>query len=133
MTAALAARLIVTAIAAGQGIVPLFIDLNRTHATNPLWTGHARFHLVWQAFTALPASAAAVTLLWSPGPWLRGRFYLAVFLTASSMIGFAIATASRRLYGGTLHDPNGIQPARFRIGSRRIAVDLNLAIVALAS
>jgi len=41
MSASLLARLMVTAVAAGQGITPLFIDLNRTHATNPLWPGHA--------------------------------------------------------------------------------------------
>lgn len=46
MNAVHAARLLVAAIAAGQGILPVFIDLNRTHATNSLWPGHARFHLV---------------------------------------------------------------------------------------
>ena len=31
-----------------QGLATVAIDLNRTHATNPDWPGHARFHLVWQ-------------------------------------------------------------------------------------
>src|SRR3954466_2219730 len=107
MTAALAARLIVTALAAGQGILPVFIDLNRTHATNPLWPGHARFHLVQQVFTVLPAAAIEVALLWFPGPAMVERFYLAALLAATSLAGFLVATLARSLYGGTLHDPNG--------------------------
>jgi len=133
MTAAFVARLIVSSIAAGQGILPVFIDLNRTHATNPLWPGHARFHLVWQTFTVLPTSAIAVALLWWPGAAVGERFYLAVLLTATSLAGFFTATLTRSMYGGTLHDPNGIQPARVRVGSRTILFDLNLAIVCVAA
>ena len=133
MTTATVARLIVSGIAAGQGIVPLFIDLNRTHATNPLWPGHARFHVVWQAFTTLPISAITMALLWCPGAGQRERFFLAVLLTATSLTGFLVATLARPLYGGTLHDPNGIQPLRLRLGSTEIAIDLNLAIVIVAS
>jgi hypothetical protein len=133
MNAALVARWIVSAIAAGQGIAPLFIDLNRTHATNPLWPGHARFHVVWQAFTVLPASALGLALLWWPGAALRDRFYLAALLTATPLVGFLIAAIARPLYGGTLHDPNGIQPVRVRLGSRAIQIDMNLSIVLAAS
>ena len=133
MTAAFVARLIVSAISAGQGTLPLVIDVNRTHASNPLWPGHARFHVVWQAFNVLPTSAIAVTLLWWPGAALLERFYLAVLLTATSLAGFLVAVLSRRLYCGSLHDPNGIQPARLRLGSREVIFDMNLALVILAA
>jgi hypothetical protein len=133
MTAALAARWIVTAIAAGQGVMPVVIDLNRTHATNPLWPGHARFHLVQQVFTLLPAAVIEVALLWWPGHAMRERFYLAAVLAATSLVGFLVATLARPLYGGRLHDPNGIQPVRFRVGSRLIKFDMNVPIVALAT
>ena len=133
MTAALVARWIVTAIAASQGIMPVFIDLNRTHATNTLWPGHARFHLIQQVFTLLPAAMIEVSLLWWPGPALRERFYLAAVLTATSLAGFLAAAVARPLYSGTLHDPNGIQPVRLRVGSRLIRFDMNLPIVALAT
>lgn len=133
MTAAFAARLIVSAVAAGQGALPVFIDLNRTHATNPLWPGHARFHLVQQVFTLLPAAIIEVVLLWWPGPGMRGRFYLAALLTATSLGGFLMATLARTHYGGTLHDPNGIQPVSVRLGSRKIVFDLNLPLVIGAS
>lgn len=133
MTAALAARCMVSAIAAGQGILPVFIDLNRTHATNPLWPGHARFHLVQQVFTLLPAALIEVALLWCPGPAARARFYLVALLTATSLAGFLVAAVTRSLYGGTLHDPNGIQPLRMHFGSREFVFDMNVPIVAAAS
>jgi hypothetical protein len=133
MTAAFVARWIVTAIAAGQGIAPVFIDLNRTHATNPLWPGHARFHLVHQVFTLLPVAALEVALLWWPGRTMQGRFYVAALLTATPLAGFFVATLARPLYRGTLHDPNGIQPQRVRVGSRTIVIDMNLAIVTVAA
>jgi hypothetical protein len=133
MTVAFFSRVIVTAIAAGQGIMPVFIDLNRTHATNPLWTGHARLHLVQQVFTLLPAAAIEVGLLWWPGPILHARFYLAALLTATSLTGFLVAVLTRSLYDGTLRDPNGIPPMRFHLGSRIIVFDMNVPIVTLAS
>src|SRR6266567_2333338 len=128
MTSALASRWIVTAIAAGQGIAPVFIDLNRTHATNPMWPGHARFHLVQQVFTLLPAAAIEVALLWCPGRAMHGRFYVAALLTATPLAGFLVAALTRPLYRGTLHDPNGIQPLRMHLGSRLIVFDLNVPI-----
>jgi hypothetical protein len=133
MTAAFFARATVTAIAAGQGIMPVFIDLNRTHASNPLWTGHARFHLVQQVFTLLPAAAIEVALLWCPGPLFHARFYLAALLTATPLAGFLVAAYTRPLYGGALRDPNGIQPLRLRIAGRLTGFDLNVPIVLLAS
>jgi hypothetical protein len=133
MTAAFFARAIVTAIAAGQGIMPVFIDLNRTHATNPLWTGHARFHLVQQVFTLLPAAVIEVALLWYPGGAFHARFYLAALLTATSLAGFLVAACTRTLYGGTLHDPKGMRPVRLCIGSRTVVFDLNVPIVLLAA
>jgi hypothetical protein len=133
MTAAFLARAIVTAIAGGQGIMPVFIDLNHTHATNPLWTGHARFHLVQQVFTLLPAAAIELSLLWYPGADFHARFYVAALLAATSLAGFLVAVIARPLYGGTLHDPNGMQPIRIRIGSPLIVFDLNVPIVLFAT
>jgi hypothetical protein len=133
MSAAFLARAIVTAIAGGQGIMPVFIDLNRTHATNPLWTGHARFHLVQQVFTLLPAAAIELVLLWYPGVAFHARFYLAALLAATSLAGFLGAVIARPLYGGTLHDPNGMKPLRFRVGARLMVFDLNVPIVLLAA
>jgi len=133
MHAPLLARTVLTALAAGQGLAPLFIDLNRTHAAHPLWPGHARFHVVWQTFTQALASAAVVALIWWPGPGVSQRFYLAAILTAIPLAGFLIALFARRLYAGTLHDPNGIAPVRLRIGSRTMDLDMNAVLVTVAS
>jgi hypothetical protein len=122
-----------TALAAGQGLAPLFIDLNRTHATNPQWTGHARFHLVWQTFTLTLAAAAEVALIWWPASGLSQRFYLAAILTAIPMAAFIAAQFSRALYGGTLHDPNGIPPARIRTHTGVVEFDLNTVVIIVAA
>jgi hypothetical protein len=133
MTASFAARLIVGAVASAQGVMPLFIDLNRTHATNPLWTGHARFHLVQQVSTGLLVAAIEVGLLGWPGRGFESRFYLAALLTATSLAGFLLAVLSRQLYGGTLRDPNGYRPVRMRVGVQTVELDLNVAIVFVAA
>jgi len=129
MSASLLARLMVTAVAAGQGITPLFIDLNRTHATNPLWPGHARFHVVWQTFDLLFVGLASVALIWVPLPESRQFFYLASLLTALPMLAFLVALFTRKTYRGALHDPNGIQPVRIRIGGNIREFDMNLVLI----
>jgi hypothetical protein len=122
-----------TALAAGQGLTPLFIDLNRTHATNPLWPGHARFHVVWQTFQLTFAAVVEVALIWMSGPVPRQRFYLAAMLTSIPMISFAIAAFTRKMYSGTFHDANGIQPVRVRINGRVRELDMNATLVAIGA
>jgi hypothetical protein len=132
MQAAFLARMMVTALAAGQGLAPLFIDLNRTHATHPRWPRHARFHVVWQTFTATFGAAATVALIWWAGPGESRRFYFAAILTAIPLGGFLVALCSRRLYGGALHDPDGILPIHIRAAGKLFEIDLNAVIVAFA-
>lgn len=129
MSGVFLARLILTATAALQGLAPLGIDLNRTHATHPAWPGHARFHVVWQSFASFFLAIPEVALVWWPGPGLRMRFWLAAILTATSMLGFVVAFVSRRLYQGTLHDPGGIPPLRFHACSTLLEIDGNALMV----
>lgn len=129
MSSSLLARMMVTSVAGGQGITPLFIDLNRTHATNPLWPGHARFHVVWQTFTVTLASFVELALIWWPPFSSRLFFYLAALLSALPMCGFIVAMLARKIYSGTLHDPNGIQPVRFSLAGKTREVDMNVVLV----
>jgi hypothetical protein len=41
----LMARALVTFATIGYGVLTVKADFNKTHATNPLWTGHTRFHV----------------------------------------------------------------------------------------
>jgi hypothetical protein len=127
-----AADILLTGVCGIQGLATLAIDLNRTHATNPQWPGHARFHVVWQSMSIALLSALELCLIWWDGPFAAQRFYLAACLASVSCFGFLLAFLGRRLYGGTLSDPNGIPPARISIAGRTVSVDLNLAAVVAA-
>ena len=121
----------VTAVAAGQGVTPQFVDLNRTHATNPLWTGHARFHVVDQTVVMALLATVEVALLWWIAPGSRFSFYLTTLLTAAPISGFLIATFTRGMYDGTLRDPNGVKPLRIHIRKRLHEIDVNAVLVSV--
>jgi hypothetical protein len=112
-----------------QGIAMVAIDLNRTHATNPRWVGHARFHVVWQTLTMALLAAVELGLLWRGYVGEERGFYLAMLLAGLSPVAFLGSCATRRGFGGTLSDANGILPKRVVIGRRVVLVDLNLAAV----
>jgi hypothetical protein len=124
----LLARVALSCLCGIQAIATVAIDFNRTHATNPLWTGHARFHLVWQSATIVFLSALELLLIWFSGLNDTPAFYLALVLAALSPLGFLTAYVSRRRYAGTLSDPNGIPSARVRLFGDVRAIDMNLAI-----
>lgn len=131
MSRAEAARVLLALFCLIQGLATAAIDLNRTHATNPLWPGHARFHLVWQvAGAAIMAIVEVVLLLWR-GPAYEERFYLAALLAVVPLLSFLIALLFRRFYAGSLQDPNGIPRARLALLGRVWRIDMNVfAVVA---
>ncbi len=51
-----------------QGLGTMAVDLNRTHATNPEWPGHARFHLLWQVMIVAVPALLEVVLVLAAGP-----------------------------------------------------------------
>jgi hypothetical protein len=128
----LLAQVALSFLCAVQGLATLAIDFNRTHATNPLWPGHARFHLVWQSISIALLSILEIVLIWWQGPYQRENFYLASILAAVSPLGFILAWMGRRIFGGTLSDPNGIPPVRLMLSGRQFCIDLNLAAVVAA-
>ncbi len=59
----LIARVLFTLTTAGWAIATVLADFNKTHATNPKWTGHARFHVVWQISSYVGFGLLAFALL----------------------------------------------------------------------
>src|SRR5579885_184706 len=72
------ARILLSLTALGYGLATIKADFNKTHATNPLWTPHARFHVVWQILSYSGIGLIALYLIWAPGPMEAERLYLAV-------------------------------------------------------
>src|SRR5215510_6770928 len=90
------ARILVTIVTAGYALAPLIADLNATHATNPLWTPHARFHVVWQVLSYSGFGLIALGLIWIPGPHPTVRLYLASGFAAAVLIAFFATFANMR-------------------------------------
>lgn len=106
----LAPRILLSVATLGYGLVTIKADFNSTHATNPLWTPHARFHVVWQILSYIGVAVIAIGLIWIRGPLETERLYLAGALGAAMYVGFFGALFSRPVYGGLLYDENGYPP-----------------------
>lgn len=105
---------------------PLVADLNHTHATNPNWTPHARFHVVWQVLSYGLLGLVALYLVWAGGPLAKERLYLACTLLGCVIVAFFVAAAGVRRFGGAFYDSNGYPPyATKTIFGRKIEFDVN--------
>ncbi len=67
---------------AGWAVLTVVADFNKTHATNPEWTPHARFHVVWQISSYVGFGLLAFALIWWPGPLAVERLYLVALMSA---------------------------------------------------
>ena len=124
-------RVIITFMALAIAIGPMFADFNKTHATNPLWPAHARFHVVWQVLTQAGASILALVLLWRDSPEYVFHLYIAAAIIYIWIATFYATLASMKLFEGALRDVNGIEPFRFNIAGTVYEVDTNLFGVTL--
>jgi hypothetical protein len=125
----LVARLGLSCLCVIQGVAQIAIDSGRTHARNPEWARHARFHVVWQSLTVGMLSVIELALIWRSGSFAVLGFYLAVLLAGVSPLGFVGALILRKRYDGALSDPNGIPPVPLDWRGRTILVDLNSVAV----
>jgi hypothetical protein len=100
---------LLTLTVVGYALVPIKADFNRTHATNPKRTPHARFHVVWQVLSYVGVGLVALYLIWMDGAHpLACRLYLAAALSVVISGSFFAATFARPLFGGALHDDTGL-------------------------
>ena len=106
----LLARVLLTLTTAGWAFATVLADFNKTHATNPKWTPHARFHVVWQINSYVGFGFVALALIWWPGPLATERLYLAAAMSAIAYLGFFIALLAMPVYGGKVADTNGYKP-----------------------
>ena len=106
----LLARILFTLMTAGYAVATIIADFNATHATNPKWTPHARFHVVWQVTSYAGFGLLALVLIWWPGPLAVERLYLAAIMGAIVYAAFFIAVVTMPVYGGGAYDENGYQP-----------------------
>ncbi len=106
----LIARAILTLNVLGFSLGPAIADFNRTHATNPLWTPHARFHVVWQVLSYCGIGLITLGLIWVAGPTASVRLWIAVAIAAAVYIAFFASFFSMPRYGGSLTDTNGLPP-----------------------
>lgn len=104
------ARILLTLTTAGWAAATVIADFNKTHATNPTWTPHARFHVVWQISSYVGFGLLALALIWWPGPLAVERLALVALMSAIVYAGFFAALIAMPIYGGRAYDDNGYQP-----------------------
>lgn len=126
----LTARVLLSIAALGCTAIPVIADFNRTHATNPLWTGHARFHVVWQVLSYVGIGLVIVYLIWERGG-NREPLYLAASLVGAVYGGFFATYAAMPLFGGQAHDENGYLPIPLRLLGRSFHIDLNVTVFSI--
>ena len=121
-----AARILLTLTIVGYALVTIRADFNKTHATNPTWTPHARFHVVWQILSYAGVGLIALYLIWVPGPAPLERLYLAAAISVAIYGAFFAAVFARPMFGGALYDDNGYRPFQPPIGPHHWRWDVNV-------
>jgi hypothetical protein len=127
------ARILLTLAVLGYALVTIKADFNKTHATNPRWTPHARFHVVWQILSYAGVGLVALYLIWIDGSRPLERLYLAAALSAAIYGGFFAAVFARPIFGGALYDENGYLPFKPPIGPQHWRWDANVTAFTILS
>ena len=129
----LLARGLLTLVTLGYALATIFADFNKTHATNPKWTPHARFHVVWQISSYAGFGMLALALIWWPGPFAIERLVLAAIMGAIVYVAFFAALIAMPVYGGTAYDDNGYLPFAAPVPLIAKRWDVNITIFAVLS
>lgn len=125
----LSGKILLTLATAMYTFVPPIVDLNKTHATNPLWVSHARFHVVWQTMIMLGIGLLSIYLLWFSEIGSVFSIDLAFILGLIVLGSFVINVGAKKLYAGTLSDPNGVPPIFKNVDANLFFFSLALLIL----
>ena len=120
-------KVLLTMICIGFATITPLIDFNESHATNPLWTGHARFHLVWQVNAMIFTSLLCLSLLWVFDTSFN--LLLVVALNYLWIFSFLATAASIKLYDGEFNDINGVPPILVSFLGKKIEIDRNIQAI----
>jgi hypothetical protein len=124
----LLARILLTLVTFGYAFGTVIADFNKTHATNPKWTGHARFHVVWQITSYVGFGLLALALIWWPGAYALERLYLVALMAGIVYAAFFVAVLTMPVYGGRAYDDNGYQPFRAPVPVIAKLWDMNITV-----
>jgi hypothetical protein len=124
----LGARILISLATVGYGFATIKADFNATHASNPLWTPHARFHVVWQILSYSGLAVIALGIIWIKGPVEVERLYLAAGMGIAVFGAFFIALLARSMFGGALYDQNGYPPFKAPFGPGHWRWDVNVTV-----
>jgi len=124
----LIARILLTLVTLGYGAGTVIADFNATHASNPKWTPHARFHVVWQISSYVGFGILSLALIWIPGPLAVERLYIAGAIATIVYVAFFAALIAMPLYGGRTYDDNGYLPFNAPIPAIAPKWDANITV-----
>ena len=127
----IAAKILLTLTILGYALVTIKADFNKTHATNPKWTPHARFHVVWQILSYVGFGLIAFALIWVPGPLYVERLYLVCAFGLVVYGAFFLAFLAMPVYGGKAYDENGYPPFAVRVFGKKLLLDVNATAFSL--
>ncbi len=120
-------NVILSFLCLGLALIAPLIDFNESHATNPLWTGHARFHLVWQVNALVASGILVLILLWIIPSAMN--LLLSIIILYLWLLSFMIALLFMPLYDGKLNDVNGVPPIKISLFRRQIEIDRNVQAI----
>lgn len=120
-------RILMTLTALALAIGPAIADFNKTHATNPLWPPHARFHVVWQVTTNSSLCLLMLFILWAPlVEQYNLQLVLVALMQAAILAPLYSTIACMGIFGGALKDVNGIRPFNVKLGGKTYKLDTNV-------